>query len=137
MGFRYVTAKQVVIAHRQLLKTYGGLGGGGHRGDAYEGVEAAVRAVENSYYTNVYELAAAYAVYIVQGHVFLDGNKRAAGFAMLSFLQVNGVRSSIKSTRVAALMVELQKRSERGEGTSALIQHIVGCLQGRGGKHRR
>src|SRR3990167_3607639 len=54
-------------------------------------VEAATRAVENSYYEDPYDLAAAYAVYIVQGHVFLDGNKRSAAFAACEFLRANGL----------------------------------------------
>jgi hypothetical protein len=55
---------------------WGGQPGGGHRGAENEGAEAAVQAVKNSYYDKLEDLAAAYAVYIVQGHVFMDGNKR-------------------------------------------------------------
>lgn len=53
--------------HHDLLRRFGGLPGDGLRGEAYEGVDAAVQAVKNSYYDSVAELAAAYAVYIVQG----------------------------------------------------------------------
>lgn len=129
--FRHLPVEQVVTSHEILLKRFGGPEGGGHRGDAYEGVEAAVRAVENSYYDDVYELAAAYAVYIVQGHVFLDGNKRAGSAAMLDFLRGNKARTSISAERVVVLMVELQQRSEQGEGTDALIQWVAAKLRGR------
>ena len=87
---RFLSAEQVIALHEILLEKYGGDGGGGHRGALYEGVEAAVQAVKNAYYESLEELGAAYAVYIVQGHVFLDGNKRAASGAMFLFFAANG-----------------------------------------------
>lgn len=38
-----------------------------------------------------YRLAAAYAVYIIRGHPFIDGNKRVGLAAALSFLDLNGL----------------------------------------------
>jgi death-on-curing family protein len=131
MKWIFVTVDQVIEAHAVLLRRFGGLEGGGHRGEAYEGVEAATSAVENAYYDDVYELAAAYAVYMVQGHVFLDGNKRAASAAMLDFLRLNHARTGISAERVVSIMVELQKRSEGGENAGSLIQWIASCLRSR------
>lgn len=37
-----------------------------------------------------YRLAAAYAVYIIRSHPFIDGNKRAGLAAALTFLRYNG-----------------------------------------------
>jgi prophage maintenance system killer protein len=82
MPLRFLTAKQIAHMHDVLLRQYGGEEGGGHRGANNEGVDAAVQAVKNSYYETPQELAAAYAVYIIQGHVFMDGNKRAGRAAM-------------------------------------------------------
>ena len=83
---RFLSAEQVVAVHDAVLAETGGLPGGGPRGSSYEGVDAAVQAVKNSYYDTVEELAAVYAVYVVQGHVFADGNKRTGAAAMLTFL---------------------------------------------------
>lgn len=44
---RFLTAEQVVAMHDALLEQFGGLAGGGPRGEAYQGVEAAVQAVKN------------------------------------------------------------------------------------------
>ena len=46
---KFLSAEWVVVMHDQLLEQYGGEEGGGHRGAQYEGVEAAVQAVKNSY----------------------------------------------------------------------------------------
>ncbi|HEY3237127.1 MAG TPA: type II toxin-antitoxin system death-on-curing family toxin [Polyangiaceae bacterium] len=128
---RFLTAEQVVAIHDDLLERWGGHGGGGHRGAAYEGADAAVQAVKNSYYDSIQELAAAYAVYVVQGHVFLDGNKRCGAAALLTFLQANGGKTRASPQRIAELMIELQERAEAGEATERLVRWLAAALRGR------
>ena len=94
---RFLSPEQIIAIHDTLLGATGGRGGGGPRGAAYEGVDAAAQAVKNSYYESLEELAAAYAVYIVQGHVF--GNKRTGAAAMLTFIRANGGRTAISDER--------------------------------------
>lgn len=110
--------------HAELLARWGGSEGGDHRGSGYEGVEAAVNAVKNSYHEGVHELAAAYAVYIIQGHVFMDGNKRAGQAAMETFLTGNGISVDLDNEEVARLMITLQDKSESGIGTDTLISWL-------------
>ena len=122
--------------HDALLQQFGGLAGGGPRGEFYEGVDAAVQAVRNSYYETAEELAAAHAVYLVQGHVFLDGNKRAGAAAMLTFLEANGVSIRIPPDELASMMIDLQRRSEAGEDASRLIADIASWLARRRTKRK-
>ena len=117
--------------HDTLLEEFGGLAGGGPRGEAYQGVDAAVQAVRNSYYETAEELAAAYAVYLIQGHVFFDGNKRAGAAAMLTFLEANGMAVRIDPNLLAMLMIDLQRRAEAGEDTSRLISNLASDLGAR------
>src|SRR5262245_56665432 len=128
MPLRFLTAKQIVHMHDVLLRRYGGEEGGGHRGAHDEGVDAAVQAVKNSYYETPQELAAAYAVYIVQGYVFIDGNKRAGRAAMLTFLEANGL-SAGAAARDPRVVVELQRRAEDGESSGVLIAWLASLLQ--------
>ena len=124
MKLQFLSADYVITLHAKLIRRWGGHEGGGHRGAEYEGVEAAVQAVKNSYYDSVEELAAAYAVYIVQGHVFMDGNKRAGGAAMMIFLDKNGRKTNISPRALANAMLELQVRAETGQRTD----HLIGWL---------
>lgn len=124
----YLSMEQVVEIHDVLLKKYGGKEGTGHRGLNYEGVQAAVRAVENSHYETPKELAAAYAVYIVQGHVFQDGNKRAGSGALLTFLHLNDIPVRISSSKLMRLMVTLQTQSESGVKTTELVSWLAARL---------
>lgn len=125
---RYLSRDQIVAAHDAVLRAYGGEEGGGHRGHDFEGVEAAAQSVRNSYYETPAELAAAYAVYVVQGHVFADGNKRSGAAAMVLFLVANGVPYAIENKRLASAMLELQERHESGERTSVLVAWLAGLL---------
>ncbi len=125
---KFLSTAQVIELHEILLERWGGDEGGGHRGPEYEGVEAAVQAVKNSYYETVEELAAAYAVYIVQGHVFLDGNKRTGSAAMLLFADANGVKWRA-SPALPTIMVELQERAENGESPARLVAWLVDNFQ--------
>ncbi len=86
--------------------------GGGARGASFEGVDAAVQAVKNSYDESVHELAAAYAVYIIRGHAFADGNKRTGAAAMLTFLEANGGSVHIPDIELVTMTIELQRRAE-------------------------
>lgn len=135
--FIFITVEQVITAHDAIVQRYGGLEGGGHRGSDHEGVEAAVHAVQNSYYDNVYDLAAAYAVYIVQGHVFLDGNKRAASATMLEFLAANRAKTSISAVDLVSLMIELQERARAGENSGDLVRWLASVLKPRRRRRKR
>jgi death-on-curing protein len=122
---RFLSVEHVLAMHDTLLDRYGGRPGGGARGASYEGVDAAVQAVKNSYYESLHELAAAYAVYIVQGRVFADGNKRTGAATMLTFLEANGGGVHISDAEIEAMTIELQRRAQAGEGTVALIGWIA------------
>ena len=134
---RFLAPEQIIVIHDTLLGATGGRGGGGHRGAAYQGVDAAAQAVKNSYYETPEELAAAYAVYIVQGHVFADGNKRTGAATMLTFLRANGGRPAISDERLAAMMIELQRRAESGEDVVRLVRWIATELARRPPRPRR
>ena len=136
-ALRFLSPEQIIALHDTLLGATGGRGGGGPRGAAYEGVDAAAQAVKNSYYETLEELAAAHAVYIVQGHVFADGNKRTGAAAMLTFLRANGRRTAISDERLAAMMIELQRRAESGEDVGRLVRWIATELARRPPRPRR
>lgn len=128
----FLSADLVVRMHEALLEKWGGEEGGGHRGNQYEGVEAAVQAVHNSYYESVPELAAAYAVYIIQGHVFVDGNKRSGWAALATFLEANGGTCGASVEARVNAMIELQARAESGQRTDTLVVWLVSTLDLRG-----
>jgi death-on-curing family protein len=93
--------------------------------------------VKNSYYSSLEELAAASAVYIVQGHVFLDGNQRTGAAALLVFLEAHGVRVRAPAERLAAMLIELQERAEHGAAAADLVDWIAAEIATRRARRRR
>lgn len=125
MEIKFLDASQVVDMHDDQIAQTGGASGGGHRGSSYQGVQAAIEAVQNSYYDSLPELAAAYAVYIVQGHVFMDGNKRTGAAAMTTFLAGHDIEVTSSPEEILDMMVVLQERAESGERTGDLIAWLA------------
>ena len=68
-------------------------------------------------------------------YVFQDGNKRAGAAAMLVFLEANGASCRVSVEDLAASMIEIQQRAEKGEDTAGLIGWLTAKLRCR--KQRR
>ena len=122
---RFLTVREMLVTHHTLLRAFGGESGVSHRGGEHEGVLAVVGAVRNAYYEYPQEFAAAYAICIVAGHIFLDGNKRAGGGCAIAFLKKNGISSRLPAGALQPLMLELQQRSERGERAVTLLPWLA------------
>ncbi len=133
---KFLSAEQVERLHAALIARWGGQEGHGPRGP--DGVEAVVQAVKNSYYTTVHELAAAYAVYLVEGHVFADGNKRTGAATAIVFLTLNLAPCSLPPSDLEEAMFELQRRYRDDHARSgdlvAWLASLLAPLQRRGGK---
>ena len=88
---RYVTLGEVVELHRRLLEATGSAAGVRELGVLESGV-AQPRATfdDRDLYRTLAEKAAALCLALVQGHPFIDGNKRVGHAAMETFLVLNG-----------------------------------------------
>jgi death-on-curing protein len=91
MMFEWLDVDDVIEIHQKQLARYGGPAGIRDQNL----LESAVARPQQKYHyrnvTEVRELAAAYAFGIARNHPFTDGNKRAAYFAMRTFLILNGL----------------------------------------------
>ena len=75
--------------------------------------------------TDIFLLAATYAEGIAANHAFIDGNKRTAFFAALSFLEGNGYKlRPAEASEHADLMVKLATREiDRDDVAAHLRRH--------------
>lgn len=121
----YLSAEQLVALHAAAMAYGGGEAGASHRGDPLGAAEAVVQAVKNSYYATAYELGAAYAVYIVRGHVFLDGNKRTAALSLATFLRLNGAPLVASNAVLVRLMIDLAKRARGVAPTEDVVRWLA------------
>lgn len=89
----FITRVWVDALHYRSLKEHGGQDG--IRND--HGLESALAQPKNVFFYgegDLFDLAAAYAYHIAENQPFIDGNKRTAITAALTFLEVNGVSTS-------------------------------------------
>ncbi|MBM3615787.1 MAG: type II toxin-antitoxin system death-on-curing family toxin [Alphaproteobacteria bacterium] len=109
MTFRTLTPALVVAIHDQVLNP------GELPGLALDkSLEGALARVENrlayDMIGDAYDLAAAYAVAIAQGHCFNDANKRTAHQSMDVCLDLNGIQINWTATEIGPVIIRAAQR---------------------------
>ncbi len=89
---RFLPETIVMAIHDDQIRLYGGSYG---IRDA-SALDAALHMPQARFggeflHPTILHMAAAYGFHLSQNHPFLDGNKRTAGMAMFTFLQINGL----------------------------------------------
>ena len=84
----FLTLIEVLAIHQDQIDRYGGSHGVRDPGQ----LEAALYRPQSGYYAEVLEEAAALWESLGQNHPFIDGNKRTAFAAMVTFLAINGIQ---------------------------------------------
>jgi death-on-curing protein len=107
--------------HSEQLALYGGPEG---LRDAGLLESALMRPVNRFAYgeTDLAALAAAYAFGIARNHPFIDGNKRVAFLAMMTFLRLNGIRFAPSEAMAAAAILALAAGEVEEDGLTRWIR---------------
>ena len=89
--FRYFTIEDVLRLHELSIEQFGGSPGVRDQGL----LEAAIAMPQSAFggeelHSEIESKAAAYLFHISQAHAFVDGNKRTAMVAALTFIRLNG-----------------------------------------------
>ena len=123
---RYLALGEVVELHRRLLEATGGASGIRDFG-ALESAIAQPKATFGGVdlYPTLVEKAAALGFSLVQGHAFVDGNKRVGHAAMETFLILNGTEIDALVGDQERLILDLAAgRIGRSHLVDWLRQHI-------------
>src|SRR5712691_12203326 len=102
----WVTYDQVIAIHSRQLRRFGGAPG--LRDDGL--LRSALERPANKWHyeqAGLAELAAAYAFGLAKNHAFVDGNKRVAFMAMMTFLHKNGVAFSPDPAHATQMILSL------------------------------
>ena len=100
----FLSVEDVEEIHRDAIAQFGGTLGLRDAGT----LEAAVFHPQNARFYghgDLHDIAAAYAFHIAEAQAFLDGNKRAAVGAALTFLEGNGISTDADSMPVYDAMI--------------------------------
>ena len=88
----FLSLDEVLSLHEDQIRRYGGSGGVRDLG-LLESAIGTVTATFGGFFLHetLFEMAAAYLFHICRNHPFIDGNKRTAVAAALTFLEMNGI----------------------------------------------
>src|SRR5262245_14028368 len=120
---RFLEVRQVEQLHADSLARHGGSTGIRDFG----ALESAVFSAQNVYFYSggdLYEIAAAYAFHIAEAQAFIDGNKRAAVSAALTFLEGNGIETHTSTTPLHEAMISIAKRELDKAGLAELLRTL-------------
>jgi death-on-curing protein len=112
---QFLSLEEVLELQTRALHRYGGIAG---IRDAHL-LESAIHQPQNVYFYghgDLFEIAAAYAFHIAEAQAFLDGNKRTAIAAALTFLRGNGVALTMQAEVLYDAMIAIaEKRMTRAQ----------------------
>ena len=129
MTVRYLSLKQVLTVHQRLLATSGGADGIRDLG-RLEAALAQPKACfdDQELYPTLVGKSSALAYSLIQGHAFVDGNKRVGHAAMALMLRLNGYRILSSVDEQENLILGVASGTISGEQlTQWLSENTVGA----------
>jgi death-on-curing protein len=122
---KFLTLTEVLEFHEDLIREFGGSPGIRDLGLA----EAALAmpqsgAGEEFFHAFPFEMAAAYLYHVTQNHPFIDGNKRTAFVAALTFLELNGFVVMGGEDELEAVTWKVASGKIDKKGAAAILEKI-------------
>ena len=120
----FLSVEDIEFLHRRSIARYGGTLGVRDRA----GLESAANHPRNVFYYgqgDLFDIAAAYAFHLAEAQAFLDGNKRTAIAAALSFLEFNGIFAGYDWTKLYDAMIAIAERRMNKIGLAALLRSQI------------
>ena len=123
---RYLTLAEVVDLHKLITGATGGAGGIRDLGALESAIAQPKAAFDmNDLYPTLVDKAAVLCFSIVQGHPFVDGNKRTGHAAMAAFLLLNGAEIDATIDEQEQIMLALaSSQMNRQQFTDWLSKHV-------------
>jgi death-on-curing protein len=118
----FLTVEEVLAFHADQIRLFGGTDGIRLRAS----LESAVAVPQASFggrylHVDLFEMAAAYAFHIAENQPFVDGNKRTALNAALSFLGLNGQTVLDPEGKLYDAMIAISARQLDKKGLATLL----------------
>ena len=121
----FLTREIISLFHEESLHRFGGSEGVRDEGM----VRSALGAAENTWFygtRDLFEVAASYAFHIAEAQAFVDGNKRTAVAAALTFLAGNGFEiPAAADETIYQAMISIAKKQLDKKGLAKLLREIA------------
>jgi death-on-curing protein len=105
----FLTREQVEKLHDEALANFGGTAGVRDSGL----IDSALASAQNTYFYgngDMFDIAAAYAFHLAEAQGYLDGNKRTAVMAALTFLASNGCYRTPDQKALYDAMIDIAEK---------------------------
>src|SRR2546421_12660278 len=123
---RFLLETTVLAIHDDQLRLYGGAYGVRDAGALDSALHTPQAQFDGQFlHSTIFEMAAAYGFHLSQNHPFIDGNKRTAGMAMFTFLQLNGLEPVASEADYYATMMAVASGQMSKEELAAWVQTVV------------
>jgi death on curing protein len=127
VSFLFLTLDEVLIAHEEQIRLFGGAAGIRDTSlllSAMGNVEATFGGV--FLHETIFEMAAAYLYGICRNHPLVDGNKRTALSAALTFLDTNQIEVHAGENELVDLVVSVAEGKTSKAGVAVFLEeHAV------------
>jgi death-on-curing protein len=117
----WITFEQAIAIHSRQLRRFGGAPGLRDEGMLRSTLERPINKLRYEQ-ASLAELASAYAFGLVKNHAFVDGNKRIAFTAMMTFLHKNGVPFEPDPAQSTTIILALAAREVSEESLTRWIR---------------
>jgi death-on-curing protein len=124
-GPLFLTRKQIEKLHDLSLARFGGSTGVRDEGL----IDSALASAKNAFFYgqgDVFDIAAAFAFHLAEAQAFIDGNKRTAVGAALTFLDLNGIKNLPSDDRLYDAMIAIAEKNLTKAGLAALLRECSG-----------
>jgi death on curing protein len=123
----FLTLDDVREAHATGLVHFGGQAGERDPGALESAVMQPQVGFDGEYlYEDLFSMAATYGFHIAEAQAFLDGNKRAAVYAMVIFLDLNGFRIPEHEDILYLAMLDIANGDLDKWGLAKLLRQLAG-----------
>ncbi|MDY5127948.1 type II toxin-antitoxin system death-on-curing family toxin [Actinotignum sp. GS-2025f] len=123
---KYLSKRQILLIHQELLETSGGTSGLRDEGLLDSALMTPLQSFGGQdLYPSLIDKAVRLAFGLIKNHPFIDGNKRIGTHAMLVFLALNGVELSYTDDEMIAIILSVAAGQVDESGLRAWIdEHL-------------
>lgn len=126
MFVRFLPESIILAIHDDQIRLYGGSYGVRDSAALDAAIHMPQAQFEGDYlHPTLFHMGAAYGFHLSQNHPFLDGNKRAAGMSMFTFLRLNGLNLTATELDYYQTIMAIASGQMSKEQLTAWLQTIV------------
>src|SRR5882724_6467373 len=120
----FLARTQIERLHDSSLSKFGGSSGVRDEGL----IDSALASAKNAFFYaqgDLFDIAAAYAFHLAEAQAFVDGNKRTAIGAALTFLDLNGFRTTADENMLYDAMIAIANKQLNKAGLAEIFRRTA------------